>query len=111
MKCHDVCAGMLSRQVSIQRKTRTPDQAGGYITDWEEVSQTRAAIIPLSGNETLFGQQLEARVTHRIVMRYRSFDPAWSILYSGRRFNVRSVIDVEERRRWLEIRAEEGVAN
>ena len=55
--------------------------------------------------------QLEARVSHRIVIRYRD-DVTTNdrILWGSRTFNIRAVIDREARGRWLELLCEEGVA-
>ena len=55
--------------------------------------------------------QLEASVSHRFTMRYRNDITAKNRLKFGTRvFNIRAVINVKERNKWLEIDADEGVA-
>ena len=71
----------------------------------------RASLEPLRGGEALRALQLEDRVTHRITTRYRAGITAkMRIRFKSRLFNIRSVINVEEANRFLEIMAEEGVA-
>lgn len=55
--------------------------------------------------------RIEANVTHRIFIRYRS-DILTSdrINYNGRLMQIRALINIEERNRWIEIYADEGQA-
>jgi SPP1 family predicted phage head-tail adaptor len=54
--------------------------------------------------------QLQERVSHKITIRFRSGITAkMRIKFGTRMFNIRSVINIEERSRWIEIMADEGV--
>jgi SPP1 family predicted phage head-tail adaptor len=111
MKCCDLYAGLLDKKISIQRESRTPDGAGGYLLSWVDFASARAYIKPLSGREAVQAERIQASVTHRFAMRYKAgILPSDRIVYAGRVFNIRAVINVEERNRWLEIVADEGVA-
>ena len=111
MKCCDIHAGMLRHKIELQRQQRTPDGIGGFEVVWETYLTTFAYIAPLSGTESLVGMQIQDSVTHRIYMRYKDGILAEDrVLFQGRTFNIRSVLDLEERRRYIEMRAEEGVA-
>lgn len=111
MKCCDVHAGLLRHKVEIQEMIRISDGGGGYEATWQTVAKVWANIKPLSGNETMAAMQLEDRITHDIVIRYRGgVTAAQRIKYGDRLFNIRSVINVEERNVWMQLRAEEGVA-
>lgn len=107
-----LCAGDLRHRVTIQAEQRSDDGYGGSsLPTWSTVATVWAEVKPLKGREQLHGQQLEGRVTHRIIMRYRAgVTAANRLLFGTRAFNIRSVVNVDERGRWLEIMAEEGVA-
>ena len=104
----------LRHVVVIQAENPTTDAGGGQTDPWAVptvVATVRACIEPLKGFEKLRAMQLEDSVSHRFTMRWRSGVIAKHRLKFGTRlFNVRSVINVDERSRWLEILADEGVA-
>ena len=112
--CAAIRARDLRHRVVLEAEAPAPDGGGGQGDPWAAattIATLRASITPLSGRERLHAQQLEAGVTHRILLRYRPGVTARQRLRFGDRlFNIRAVIDVEERHRWLEILAEEGVA-
>lgn len=61
---------------------------------------------PLSGGKSFLAQQAQSKVTHTITLRYRSgISPHWRIKWGTRVFEIARVIDVEERRRKIEISA------
>lgn len=98
----------MRHRVTLQGVTRTDDEGGGHTEAWTNTATVWAAIEPLTGVEALRGMQLSARVTHRVRMRYRAGVTAKARLaYDGRTFEVRSVIDPEERHRELILLAEE----
>ena len=112
MKCCDLSAGKLNKKISLQRITRTPDGGGGYTESWTEYAKTWAHVKPKTGNEIFSGMQLEANITHDIMIRYRSdiLPNDKIVLETSRELNIRSIIDLEERHVWLQLRCEEGVA-
>jgi SPP1 family predicted phage head-tail adaptor len=55
--------------------------------------------------------QLQASVTHRVMMRYRSdLTPADRLLIRGNPLQIRAIINIEMRDRWLEVACDAGVA-
>ena len=109
--CSDMCAGLMRNRVQLQRRIKVPDGGGGYTHVWETFAVVWAYIKPLSGNESLVAMQLEASVTHDVIMRHRpDLAPEDRVVYKTRAFHIRSVINIEERNRWLQLRCEEGVA-
>jgi SPP1 family predicted phage head-tail adaptor len=106
--------GLLRHRIAIEAGTRTPDAGGGTSNPWAApttVAEVWAAIQPLQGDERLRAQQLQSRVTHKIVLRYRpDIRTSHRVNFNGRIFNIRSVINLDERSRWLELMCEEGVA-
>lgn len=110
MKCCDIHSGRLQHRVRVERLTLADDGGGGSTETWSLIARPWAYIKPLSGTEALHGMQLRDKITHKIYMRYRDLTPRDRLIHRGRMFNIRSVIDLEERKMWLEISAEEGVA-
>jgi SPP1 family predicted phage head-tail adaptor len=111
MKCCDISAGKLRNKISIQRKTRTPDGGGGWSDTWAEIHNISAYIKPVSGNEVFVAMRIQASITHDIMIRYLDDVKASDrIVFKERLFNIQSVINIEERNRWLQMRCEEGVA-
>lgn len=113
MKLKDVKLKDLRFRVIILHRDTTDDGGGGYTEAWIPRDTVWASVTPVRAGERWFGMQLEQPITHMLVMRYRediSVDPDFGLEHDGRRLNIRSVIDIEERKRFLEISAEEGVA-
>lgn len=105
----------LRHRLTLQQEVQTPDNAGGYTRSWQDVAQLWAEIIPTStvsmSKEILFAGQLQAQVTHKILLRYRAgVSAGMRLLFDNRAFNIRYVLNSEEAGETLEILAEEGVA-
>ena len=101
----------LRQRLTLQKETRVSDGAGGYSRSWQDIADLWAEIIPLSGKERLFAEQIEAPISHKILLRYRSdITPDNRLVFEGRIFNIRYVFNVNENNEALEILAEEGVA-
>ena len=106
--------GALRHRLTIEAPAAQDDSFGGRADPWavpQRVARVWGRIEPLRGSEKLLGMQLSERVTHRITIRHRSDVASSQRLRLGTRlFNIRAVIDVDERGRWLELLCEEGVA-
>jgi len=104
-------AGRMRHRLTLERDMGGDDGHGGQLRDWQTVREFWGFVRPLRGTEQLEADRLEASVTHRIHCRYMSdIDPRDRIVFRGRSFNIRQIIDVEEWRRELDILCEEGVA-
>jgi SPP1 family predicted phage head-tail adaptor len=111
VKCCEITAGMLREPIALQREVSEDDDFGGQVKEFQTFANTKAYVKPLSGREAVFGMQLEGRLTHRIYMRYRAdLHPKDRIVIRGEPVQVRSVINLELRNKWLEVLCEEGVA-
>ena len=109
MKCCDIHAGKLRHKISLQRREKTPDGGGGYTYDWVEYDTTYAWIRPMSGVENLVAMRIESNITHDLFIRYRAdLNAKDRIVFGSRSFDVVSVINIEERNKWLQLRCEEG---
>lgn len=110
MKCCDYNAGMLRQQLVIQSLTKVSDDEGGWTEVWSDVATLPAKVEPVSGGEYWQGMKLEAHLTHRATVRYYAgLDATMRAKLGTRLFNIRSVMDIEERHRWHVLMMEEGV--
>tara|TARA_R100001443_G_scaffold487_3_gene2000 strand:+ start:14826 stop:15179 length:354 start_codon:yes stop_codon:yes gene_type:complete len=109
--------GDLRHLVEIQNSTRTTDDAGGYTNSYSTVCRVFASIKPKKGLEVFntgsSGMQIENPVTHEIFIRYRddvTISNTSKIVFGTREFNIKSILNMEERDRFYKIEAEEHVA-
>lgn len=90
----------------------TPD-AFGHITPpaYQTYAERRCDIQPLTGREAYYAQQVHPKATHTITMRSGgltlSHGMRLTIKNTTRVFEFTSIIDEDERHRWLSIMAEE----
>lgn len=100
--------GLMRRKVTIRTMTRTPDGMGGYTETPTDITGIDARIDPLEGREQVEAMQTGMQRPHRIVIRYReAMTGAKTLVYGTRTFDIKSVVDPEERHRELHILAEE----
>lgn len=111
MKCCDITAGMLREPVTVQRQVSVSDGMGGQAIQWIDLYTTRADVRPLSGREAVQAMQLQASITHRVYMRYMAdITAADRLVIRGNPLQIRAIINVELRNRWLELSCDAGVA-
>ena len=111
--------GKMRQRLEIQSITRSSDGGGAATLTWSTTATVFGYIEPYGGNKTVFGDQIEGPITHRIHLRYRS-DVTFKnrILYSAQRngvqlnryFNIKRVINSDTLYKYLELLCEEGVA-
>lgn len=103
--------GEMNRRITLRTVTRTPDGGGGYTETPVDSPPTWAKIEPLQGDEQLQAMQTGMVRPHRFTIRYRAgLTGATRIVYEGRVFDVRSVVDTDERHEELVILADEVLA-
>lgn len=67
--------GQLRERVTIQAATPTTDAGGGTSTAWSAIGTTptvSARVTPLTGEERASAQQIDARASHEVTIRYRT---------------------------------------
>jgi len=106
--------GKMRHEITFQQEVQAEDDGGGYALTWANISGTPtvwAEVKPISAGEALRSMQLQGTVTHRITLREKTEITAkMRIKFGTRYFNIRGIRHIEERDRWTEILAEEGVA-
>lgn len=96
--------GEFRHRIALQSATQTDDGMGGFTEAWATEETVWAAIWPLKGSTLIDSLKLETTITHRIVIRYKSgIQPYWRVLYGTRVFTIDSIINPDERNRYLEL--------
>lgn len=105
--------GRLRHRLVVQAENPLPDGGGGRGDPWAApitLATVWGRVEPLGGAERLRAMQLDARVSHRVTLRYRADVTARERLVFGQRvFKIRAVINLEERNEWLQLLCEEGI--
>lgn len=103
--------GDLREVISIQERSETSDNMGGFTETWANVSgmgSVRAAIWPISANELLRSEQQQFNISHRIRIWYRDgINSNMKIIHGTRTFNIKSIINLKEQNRIIEMLCEE----
>ncbi len=98
-------------QVVLQTRVRTPTKVAGATIVWNDTAEVWAKVTPLSARQLFFADQLQHRITHKFLLRFRedisvTIDKRFT--WQERIFQIQGVIDVEERRCFLEVSCFEG---
>ncbi len=100
--------GDLRHRLLLEEPLRAPDGAGGAIESHALVAELWGHVRPVSGAERLTADRIAGRITHEIWLRHRvGVAPAMRLRLGARVFDIRAVLDIEERRRWLKCLVEE----
>jgi len=98
---HD--AGRFNRQLSIENLVKIPDECGGFIKQYVIDGAVWAHLCPENTSLRIFGEQELQETSHKILMRFRNgIKRGTRFLTGSRKFEVVSVRDVDESRRYLE---------
>jgi len=113
--------GRMRQRLELQSASRSTDGGGGAALTWSKVANIFCDIQTESASESMHGRENEMRevVRHKILMRYRP-DVSHKnrlvqtyIRYDGeqatRIFNIKGVVNMENRFKFLELTCEEGV--
>jgi SPP1 family predicted phage head-tail adaptor len=100
-----VRGGRLRERITIQRRSNSRNEYGEENL-WTDIATVWAGVEPLSGREFFTALQAQADVTTRIVCRYASeiasVTPKDRIKHGAVYFDIRSVIDPQNRHRELQ---------
>ncbi len=103
-----ITIGDLRRRVTIEAAVRTSDGGGGSSVTWQAVADVWAAIWPRLADEVVTLDRVAGRASHDMWIRYRAdIKPEMRVVFGTRIFDIRGVIDVEDRKAWLRCPLEE----
>lgn len=101
-------AGPLRHAITVQKNTPTRDATGGTVDSWSTHCTARARVEPMTGREYVGSERVTDSTTHKFTLRYQAgITPAMRISWGSRTFDIQSVINHEEKGRWLFIMAVE----
>lgn len=115
-----ICGRMRNRVV-IEKGTETPDDYGQPVIAWATFATRWAQITPLRGDERVQALQLDAKLTHKVLMRWDSLtkqiEPGLFRIRYGKRadgttdriFDVNAAINIREQDEQLELHCTEAV--
>jgi SPP1 family predicted phage head-tail adaptor len=111
MKCCDITAGMLREPADIQTQETADIGGGATELSYTTRATVRGKMLPLSGNQVLYANRLDARTKNRFMMRYRSdLTESDRLVIRGRAYNITYIDNVEFRDKWLVVDLDGGVA-
>ena len=103
-------AGQLRHRITFQQITVANDTFSKSVPTWTDQVTTRAAIWPMRGTERIESMKLDNELTHKVRIRYRQgITPKMRIKFGTRYFNVRYILNPDERNIYLEMMATEEV--
>lgn len=98
----------LRHRLVLERLERMPDMGGGFAESWVSEATVWADLRPIAGSERFESDRLAGALTHAINLRYRpGVLPEMRFREDTRIFHILAVIDMGERRRWLQCACEE----
>lgn len=102
-------------RITLQEPTTADTAGGGWTEAWADIATVRGTVEPLDGFEQIQAMQAGVERPYRITVWYREdiSGATRAILHArggDRTLNVRSVIDLNERHRKLQILADEVVS-
>lgn len=107
-----VRAGSLRKRAKIQQIATAQNTFGEAEEAWTDVANVWVEENPLEGKEYFAAKQINAELTTKIRMRYRPdilIKPEMRILLEGRTLEINSVVDIDGRKKVLELLCSEVV--
>lgn len=103
-------AGQLRHSVTIEQATESQNAIGEAIQTWTTFAKRRASVQPFQGREFWSAKQFNAESNLRVRLRYLTgLTTKMRISWNGRLFDIRSIVNADERNRELILIVEEQV--
>ena len=103
--------GKMRHRIILQTSARTSDDAGGATIAWSDFAEMWTYAKPAALRENFRDMKINEEKDYEFTIRYKSgFDASARIKFGNRYFNIRQVRNRDERNKYLDILAEEGVA-
>lgn len=102
-------AGRLRHRLTVQQQGTSQDSVGQQVQTWTDVGTYWGSVDPVSARDYFNASGEHAEITHKVLMRDElTLRPGDRIVYNSRQFDVRQVMKIGERDRWLNIMAVEN---
>jgi SPP1 family predicted phage head-tail adaptor len=105
--------GELSNPIAVEKTQKISDGMGGASElEWVVFKKVWASIAPVSASQSFFAQHLEHRITHKVTIRYLpGVSSDMRINFKGRFLQIRSIKNLKEENKFMELMCEEGAAS
>lgn len=101
-------SGNLNRRISIMQHIDIPDAGSGDDRSWKLFATCWASMKPQPGHEIFHTEQVEEQLAYVIRIRYRKgIDPSMRVYYKNRIMEIRSVMDVMEEHKEIQLLCQE----
>ena len=103
--------GKMRYRIKVENPTNTRDAGGGLSQTYTPVTFIYANIMPTNANSSYRQGIVQEKVTHELTIRYmKNIGTNSRISFGSRLFDIKGIINVDERSRFLKLLCEEGVA-
>lgn len=110
MRAEFIDPGAFRTELALEEAVATPDGAGGFTEDWQEVATVMGRVAPVSAAGVYRADQRMELVTHLVTLRFRAdVKGGMRFARNGRHFLVQSAHDPDETGRYLVCRVREGI--
>ena len=100
----------LNKKLIFEKPNINSDECGGQNIVWSLYKNIWGDIQPVSVVNNNSNYISETKITHKIVIRYfNEIDNNMRIIYNNRIFNIKSILNIKEQNKYLEILCEEIV--
>ncbi len=101
-------AGAMRLRLRLEAPVDAADDIGGQTRTYALLGNLWGEVTPMQGDEELVSDRFEARITHRVTLRFRPDVTArMRLVAAARVFTIRAVFDPDGSRRRLVCLAEE----
>lgn len=108
MTRYKINPGEFRHSITFQKLTKTQNSFGEEIEDWQDVVSAKAGIYPISGKEFFAADTISSEVTHKLNMRFLpNIKPNMRVKFGERYFDIKSIINFQERNIELQIMCSE----
>jgi len=103
--------GSMRHAITFQNQGTARDAGGGISSGFSTLATVYANVKPTTGREVYKQGKVVGIVSHEITVRYREdITNATRISFDNKLFNIRGIINIDQRDRYLKLLCEEGVA-
>jgi len=99
-------------KVTIDQLAGTQDATGAVEKTWTTFTNAWVSIEQLNGSERVVAQQLNPDVSVRMWMKWQDgISPTMRVSYGSRHFDIMAVMDLDGKRRFLQLLCNERVGS
>jgi SPP1 family predicted phage head-tail adaptor len=102
------CLTKLNKRLAIETPVRDVSEGGAAVIRWRQIAVIWASVQPRSGREVVRGDGQTLQTTHDVWLRYRpDLTGAMRFRLGTRVFEIQSIRDPDETKRWLVCQTDE----